>query len=73
MKDCQNCRYWDDHGDDHDAKPRQGGCRRFPPQHNGEINKEGLLPMHQSWEFPVTGGHWWCGEFKKRKKCKDDE
>lgn len=66
-ENCKNCKYWDDHGDEENAKPRMGNCCRFPPRHNGETNAQGLLPMHQSWEFPVTGGNWWCGEFNNRK------
>jgi hypothetical protein len=62
---CENCKYWDDFGDEEDATPREGYCRRFPPQHNGvqEIDTE---PMHSYWRSPVTGGHWWCGEFSQR-------
>ena len=68
MESCKNCKYWEDHGDEEDAKPREGNCRRYPPQHNGINNindPDSIFPMHASWDFPVTGGHWWCGEYKK--------
>jgi hypothetical protein len=61
---CESCHFWDDHNDDEDAKPRQGDCCRFPPVRN---NKEARdeEPMYKLWDHPVTGGHWWCGEYKQ--------
>ena len=61
---CYTCKYWDDFFDEPDAKPREGSCRRFPPVRNmSEDCQE--VKMHELWSFPVTGAHWWCGEFKR--------
>lgn len=60
---CELCRFWDDDGDDEDAKPRTGGCHRYPPQRN-RIKDTDTTPVHTLWSFPKTGGHWGCGEFK---------
>ena len=60
---CQACKFWDDYEDDEDATPRQGACCRFPPVRNLMTDNEDT-PSHSLWSYPVTGGHWWCGEFK---------
>ena len=59
---CDSCHYWEDHCDDEDAKPRTGACCRFPPQHTRESEED--EPMIMGWDYPVTGGHWWCGEYR---------
>lgn len=61
---CLTCVYWDDHGDEEDAKPRTGDCRRYPPQRNG-VEDDDDVPMHRLWSQPVTGEHWWCGEHRQ--------
>lgn len=60
---CETCRFWDDHGDEEDAKPREGDCLRFPPVRNDEPRND-YTAMFRLWSFPVTGGHWLCGEFQ---------
>jgi hypothetical protein len=60
---CETCKFWDDYGDEDDAKPREGACCRFPPQRNMKPDEEDT-PSHQLWSYPVTGGHWWCGEWR---------
>ena len=62
-ENCESCTFWDDHGDEADAKPREGSCCRFPPVRN-LLEENDLLPPHSFFSYPVTGGHWWCGEFQ---------
>jgi hypothetical protein len=59
---CETCHFWDDYN----AKPRQGACCRFPPVRNREPGED-ETPMISLWDYPVTGGHWWCGEFVVKK------
>jgi hypothetical protein len=62
-ENCESCHYWDDYGDEETARPRQGACCRFPPSRN-QMEDEYDTPSHALWSYPVTGGHWWCGEHK---------
>jgi hypothetical protein len=58
---CGTCKFWDDYGDEKDAKPRSGACCRFPPVRNGTEDTDDTA-MYMLWSHPVTGSHWWCGE-----------
>lgn len=61
---CEACGFWDDYGDEEDAKPREGECCRYPPVRN-LLPDSDEMQAHLAWSYPVTGGHWWCGEFRK--------
>lgn len=63
---CETCWYWDDYGDEEDAKPRCGACCRYPPNRNLIVEDDDTT-MYKLWAYPVTGGHWWCGEWKNAK------
>jgi hypothetical protein len=67
---CQACMFWDDEGAEEDAKPREGACCRFPPVRN-LLPDDDETPSHRLWDYPTTGGHWWCGEFKKASGSED--
>lgn len=62
-KCCERCMFWKDFGDGEDAAPRRGWCCRFPPQQDNLSEVVDKFSSEQ-WVFPITGGHWCCGEFK---------
>lgn len=60
---CESCRFWDDDGDEKNAKPREGACCRFPPVRNG-LDDDNTVSSYRLFWYPITGGHWWCGEYR---------
>lgn len=53
-ENCGTCRFWRE-----DKKPREGECRRLPPQ----LLKLGRGEHTSAW--PPTSFFGWCGEFRR--------
>ena len=78
---CDECKFWeplDDEYDGHDDD-KPGKCRRYPPkldlseQDKWELSQIGYTYMdYRYWNFPVTEGMEWCGEYSVSLKLKKD-
>lgn len=76
---CDQCKFWDSSMFGSDTEPwheddRRGKCRRFPPQIDSvyagkreDEDGEGSEALLGAWQFPLTAGGDWCGEYEEKK------
>lgn len=55
---CGNCRFFA--GPDHDIRPCDGYCRRYPRVYLPNVTRH--------WVYPPTRSDEWCGEYQPAKR-----
>ena len=70
---CDNCKFWfeplKENSNDEFVHPDDyaGDCRRYPPARNMDLSPEQRAALQwpaDGFEFPMSAGGQWCGEFK---------